>query len=677
MAGIGDNLAGIMGIMQSNKKLREDRRQFNISADQDARRIADSEKRTGAYVTASEAQAAESQARVAQTQRQNSVDDAREFHFAVQNTGILREDRNVDFDSVWTGLESGNTQATQGAIDLLNYGDESLKLTPEGFKIDGITPTKDGYVIEGVYADGKRGVLTQEGGSGDDERVMVLDKKAINHLLQQSNSQIMKDGEMAEQNLSLNANLAVAEEAAKQYQANQIRLDVNENAVVAGISEQELAAGSDRQASRAMISALSSAETEAERQGILLEFANEYKVELPYMEEAQAAVNEATPAEEGEPQTYGEGRTERSRQLSDQRKSSRREALPDLLAEAEADLAQVRAGFAERGVEPRRLGANGELEHPTIQQRVDKITNLKNEMEEAGIAPAPEPSVDYKALEQRVNSFIAEMPEGDLATAVESGDLQFTEQDTAAVSQRMQEQNVTTAAGIADMQRVEDQAIAYAMLATYAPDSTTREWATKQIRNLGETGTGSMSTNDALTAGISQQNANSNTLNARTNWKNANDSDTLSADAVLGEVNTIRELKANGDWDMSKAADSQRLFSLINLGDANGQQYTKEFFAAQINEAVVDAANNPDSFWGGFLSLFDNNAVQDPTSFKYENVRVRTNDKGQAVEFFYVNNDGQPAGQPIPASDMRQALSGSQEAFDAVTKSAKSRSGSQ
>jgi hypothetical protein len=134
-------------------------------------------------------------------------------------------------------------------------------------------------------------------------------------------------------------------------------------------------------------------------------------------------------------------------------------------------------------------------------------------------------------------------------------------------------------------------------------------------------------------------------------------------------------MKEVGDWDMSDPSDSQRLFSLINLGDENGQQYTKEFFAAQINEAVANVANNPDSWWKSFLSLFDNNALQDPTSFKYENVRVRANDDGDAVEFFYVNNDGKPAGQPIPASDMRQALGGSQAAFDAVTASAKRNSG--
>jgi len=674
MAGIGDNLAGIMGVMQKNKALREDRRQFDLNLGLDQRKLADAEKRTGAYVTAAEAQAAESQARIDEVDRKNAVNDARQAHYGIQEQGIINpESQRVDTDAVWLGLETGHAPATQGTIDLLNYGDDSSNLTPEGFKIDGITPTKDGYVIEGVYADGKRGVLTQEGGSGDDEKVMVLDKKTINHLLNQAHSQIMEDGDMADRNLALHANVAVAEAAANQYQANQTHLDMNENAVVSTISGQEQAAGSDRQASRAMISALSSAETEAERQGILLEFASEYKVELPYMEEAQAAVSETAPAEE--PETYGKGRTERSRQLADQRKSSRREALPNLLAEAEADLAQVREDFAERGYEPRRSGANGELEHPTIQQRVDKITNLKAEMEEAGIAPAPEPSVDYKALEQRVTSFIAEMPEGDLATAVENGDLQFTEQDTAAVSQRMQEQNVTTAAGIADMQRVEDQAIAYAMLATYAPDPTTRDWATKQIRNLGETGTPSMSTNDALTARTNQQNANANSLNAEVNRRNSFKNSTLNADGVLDEVNTIRQLKAEGDWDMSNPSDAQRLFSLINLGDEGGQQYTKEFFAAQINEAVVDVANNPDSWWKGFLSLFDTNAVQDPTSFKYENVRVRTNDDGDAVEFFYVNNNNEPAGQPIPASDMRRALSGSQAAFDAVTASAKRNSG--
>ena len=676
MAGIGDNLAGIMGVMQRNKALREDRRQFDLNLGLDQRKIADAERRTGAYVTAAEAQAAESQARVGQVERENSQEDAGEFHYTIQEQGILHPNNRVDTDAVWTGLESGNAAATQGAIDLLNYGDESLKLTPEGFKIDGITPTKDGYIIEGVYADGKRGVLTQEGGSGNDEKVMVLDKKAINHLLQQSNSQIMQDAGMADRNLSLNANLAVAKAASDQYRANQTHLDVNENAVVSTIAGQEQAAGSDRQASRAMISALSSAETEAERQGILLEFASEYDVELPYMEEAQAAVeNETVPAEE--PKTYGKGRMARSKQVADQRNASRREALPDLLAEAEADLAQVRADFAERGIEPRRSGASGELEHPTIQSRVDEITKLKAEMEEAGIAPAPEPSVDYKALEQRVTSFIAEMPEGDLATAVENGDLQFTEQDTAVVSQRMQEQNVTTAAGIADMQRVEDQAMAYAMLATYAPDPNTRDWATKQIRNLGETGTGSMSTKDALTAATNQQNANSNSLNARTNRKNADADSTLSADGVLDEVNAIRAAKAEGDWDFSNPADSQRLFSLINLGDATGQQYTREFFNSQINEAVANISNNPNSWWGGFLSLFDNNAVPDPTSFKFENVRLRTDSKGNVEEFFYINNDGSPAGQPIPASDMRQALGGSQAAFDAVSASAKRNSGIQ
>lgn len=669
MAGIGDNLAGIMGVMTRNRELRENRRQFDLNNTINQRKLADAERRTDAYTTAADAQAAESSARVATQNRKNSQEDAGEFHYSIQEQGILHPNNRVDTDAVWTGLESGNTAATQGAIDLLNYGDESLKLTPEGFKIDGITPTRDGYVIEGVYADGKRGVLTQEGGTGDDEKVMVLDKKAINHLLQQSNSQIMQDAGMADRNLSLNANLAVAEAASGQYQANQTHLDMNENAVVSTIAGQETEAGSDRQASRAMLSALGSAETEAERQGILLEFATEYGVELPYAEEAQAAVdNEAAPAEE--PQTYGKGRMARSKQKADQRKASRRENLPNMLAEAEADLAQVQADFAERGI---TLRPN----HPTLQSRKDDITKLKREMEEAGIAPAPEPSVDYKALEERVTTFISEMPEGDLATAVENGDLQFTEQDTAVVSQRMQEQNVTTAAGIADMQRVEDQAIAYAMLATYAPDGTTRDWATKQIRNLGETGTGSMSTKDLATARINQQNADTNSQNAATNWKNANEDSTLSADAVKDEVNAIRELKAEGEWDMSNPADSQRLFSLIKLGDATGQQYTREFFNSQINEAVVDAVNNPDSWWGGFLSLFDTNAIQDPTSFKFDNVRLRTDSEGNVKEFFYVNNDGSPAGQPIPASDMRQALGGSREAFDAVSASAKRNSGIQ
>lgn len=668
MAGIGDNLAGIMGVMTRNKELRENRRQFDLNNAINQRKLADAERRTDAYTTAAEAQAAESAARVGQVERENSQEDAGEFHYTIQEQGILHPNNRVDTDAVWTGLESGSSAVTQGTIDLLNYGSDKLKLTPDGFKINGITPTKDGYIIEGVHPDGSRGVLTQEGGTGADERVMVLSKKDINHLLQQSNSQIMQDAGMADRNLALNANLAVAEGAA------QARRDMNENAVVSTIAGQETEAGGDRQASRAMISALSSAETEAERQEILLNFATEYNVDLPYMEEAQLAVSPPA-TEEAEQEPAGRGRMARSRQTADQRNASRREALPDLLAEAEADLAQVQADFAERGI---TLRPN----HPTLQSRKDDITKLKMEMEEAGIAPqestpALEPSVDYKALEERVTTFISDMPEGDLATAVENGDLQFTEQDTAAVSQRMQQQGVTTAAGIADMERVEDQAIAYAMMATYAPDPTTRDWATKQIRNLGETGIASMSAKDLATTSINQQNANSNSQNARTNWENATADSTLNADSVLEAVDAIRDLKAEGDWDMSNPADSQRLFSLINLGDATGQQYTRDFFNSQINEAVVDAVNNPSSWWGGFLSLFDTNAIQDPTSFKFENVRLRTDSEGNVKEFFYVNNDGSPAGQPIPASDMRQALGGSKQAFDAVSASAKRNSGIQ
>lgn len=210
-------------------------------------------------------------------------------------------------------------------------------------------------------------------------------------------------------------------------------------------------------------------------------------------------------APEAEPESRQIGRNRRMRdankRLANTRAERRRSQLPDEIAAAKADLEQVRADFAERGVEPRRMGAQGELEHPTIQQRKDKITRLEAELVELEPATFTMDTPEDQVAMDQVAEQTKGVPASEVAAKVASGEVTVTPAQQQQVAANLQQQGVETVSDLRNLKSDRDRAMAIAsMISAFKGDDATQRALLGQISNVLETGTASMSAKDATDA---------------------------------------------------------------------------------------------------------------------------------------------------------------------------------
>ena len=220
----------------------------------------------------------------------------------------------------------------------------------------------------------------------------------------------------------------------------------------------------------------------------------------------------SAPEPQAESESQQIGRNKRMRdaneRLATTRAERRRRQLPDEIAAAKADLEQVRADFAERGIEPRRMGAQGELEHPTIQQRKDKITRLEAELAELEPATFRMDTPEQQASVDKVVEETKDMPTEQVVEKVMSGEITISPEEQAAVATQLQQAGVQTVNDLAKLENRRDRAMArVAMIAAIGgtsnkrtPDRATQREMLQQISNIFETGTASMSAKDATDA---------------------------------------------------------------------------------------------------------------------------------------------------------------------------------
>ena len=218
------------------------------------------------------------------------------------------------------------------------------------------------------------------------------------------------------------------------------------------------------------------------------------------------------PQAESESQQIGRNKRMRdaNERLATTRAERRRSQLPDEIAAAKADLEQVRADFAERGIEPRRMGAEGELEHPTIQQRKDKVTRLEAELAELEPATFTMDTDEQQASVNKVVEETKDMPTEEVVEKVMSGEITVSPEEQAAVATNLQRAGVETVNDLAKLENRRDRAMArVAMIAAIGgtsnkrnPDRTTQRAMLQQITNIFETGTASMSAAEATDANL-------------------------------------------------------------------------------------------------------------------------------------------------------------------------------
>ena len=173
MAGIGGDLAGIMSIMQRNKALREERRQWDEGAEG---READTRLKVAqADAAENKLSQEEARARLAASQERGSIDDQYRF--------------NAD---TFSTLESGGEDAHGATLEAMGYLTEGMKVhgsLEDNQRVVGYSKTSDGQIVlEIEYTDGPNegmiAPLTQNGTSDDDDPIQTLSREQLQNIAQ-------------------------------------------------------------------------------------------------------------------------------------------------------------------------------------------------------------------------------------------------------------------------------------------------------------------------------------------------------------------------------------------------------------------------------------------------------------------------------------------------------------
>jgi hypothetical protein len=623
MAGIGGDLAGLMTIMQRNKALREEKRQWDEGAEG---RAADTRyKVSQADKAEREAGEEEARARLAASQERGSIDDQYRFNANTFST-----------------LEGGGEDAHEATLEAMGYLTEGMRvhgsLDPNQ-RVVGYSKTSDGQVVlEIEYTDGPNegmvAPLTKNGTSDDNDPVQPLTQQNLVDLAEQGVIETKRRAGGTEY-LTLNATNAIASSVYEEQVAAQQNV-ANINAAL-----NEMSGG--KAASRAFMSSISSMEP-SERQKQIESVAADLGIELIPM----PAPQELTPADikvAGQPseeRPASRGRLEITGDMEQDGRTRREEAR---IAALPGKIERLRGNIAlleERGVSE---------DHLSMRKNRESLAQAEAELAAAGGDPVPpkpagNPAVDYMATQRKITEALETMTPEQIA----SGDFSFiTPEDRAATIGMLREREIVTARDIRKLPPRE-QAMAWATLAAYAPSEGARTAATTNLRNITETGVASVSQKDLL------------------GTKGSDDDDYFDRNQVDTKIVAARDMATDEDGNLNTSAYMERL-NQIKIGakpGSGGANAINTEIASVIRETLTDSVNTREGWWDGFIGLFTGDALNDTSSIDFGGFRKVVNSKTgniESIQFF--GPDGKKKGSDVNLTDVRRQL-GTSEGFNAV-----------
>ena len=582
------------------------------------------------------------QERTIALEKDNSNKNVRQL----KNAGILNDglDR-IDRDRTVGKLEANDAVARAA---LLNVARTSGFIDPSVKDIR-FVKANGAWVIQTSNEDGSFGVITLDGSS--DPNSPVAQFKSLDDFIDIANiayndSVVRQDEfDIATQNTVTQQIHAAFDVLESQLEAQGVPPEEQvaiKRGVAAGVANIE-----DSQEQVAFINSVASGEPPAESETPAPE-----NTMTPDEEPTQAPRPSRGPlAVMGEQEQRGLDARER---LNNTRAERRRSQLPDEIAAAEADLAQVQADFEERGVKPRRQGANGELDHPAIQQRKDKITGLKAELVELepGTFTMDTPE-DQEAMDTVVDQ-TKELSPPEIAEKVASGEVSVTPAQQQRIATNLQEAGVETVADLAKLRSDRDRALAVAAMISVFKDNPNQQNALmQQISNVIETGTTSMSTKDATSYDIQQQNADTN-LGRLLQTIDTQDFTNASTAAKIGsDLVTAFNKERDEDGVLDPQAVERFMPSLtkffVEAAPLVGKDPRAAKFAMDALKPIasqilaVYAAEEEGGLSETWESLFRGDATGgtiDTTDFDLARVNGKFNSKGEIIGFTYTDPYG-------------------------------------
>lgn len=606
--------------------------------------------------------------------------------------------QELDQIAVTADLVEGNPATDTLALDILN---NSRLPRPEGFTYTAVNrdPRTGLLSVVGKYENGEPGVLTEQGGSDPNENTLMLTPEQFAKLL--SNEWVnfdVIDGAKGNAGAAYQAIMGVNQ---ADIDAGKARASLQAN-VTAAVDSQN-----DPVASREFRRILATAETPEERQDIIMSAAKDMGIEIPAVMDKTGELVPYTPDMQatytGE---YSMRASEANRATFGQRRK-RIEGYDADIAELEASLAnaspaqqraiqdKINQKDAKRGeliseLNNASLEAVGrEIADLTAkrdkaaaarkeywQGEIDKKMKVQKDLEESLGMRTPVMSTDaYKNLENQVIARVEAMTPEEVDAAVDRGELSFDADSIATMRQRLTEAGVNTIQDVSKLP-TREQLATRALLSVIAPDQTARDDARSQMNNLKETGTLSMSAQEAGRQAIDQgtlrvrfgelsRNLKKDQLDANASEQSRVDAASKVSATFIEETNAIffgeDGTSINLNADQARQYARRILPQYLQRASSSTSEREAQQYQSGLNVGVSlvmasYAAEETGGLGETFYSFFRPDAVDSAsgTDFDLRNIEMVTDSNGNPLEFYYLNEEGARTDQPISASDLQK-----------------------
>ncbi len=692
-----------------------------------------------------QAQATEERRKFAKTELSQDAD--RVFGRG-QTLGVIKKDGTIDRDALAKGVKAGDEQYTRFLADVMNVNkrEEAIgrnNYDPTDFAFTGVDKEalKQGrLVITGSYRDGRPGVLTAQGGSGPDENVVTSTiDEGVDLAITGLQTRVIPNSNFGATSAEsrFRTGLAVGNTIAEANKNKPPFYAESGGAGARTVLNAIDASGLPVEASRTFISQLSAIKDPRQKQEFIWQVAKDLGIEAEVNMRGGASstvlgadrpFDTATDSSDRldgiarQPTSPSLGVKTFDRQLKTLRE--RANALPAGSPARENIENQITEVNTRRGDFIRRENqatwdsytadskkAEEALSKPNVTAesraywngRKQDVDKKKQAFIKAGGYTPIQRTTDYQVLEQNVISRIRELPPTDVARAIQSGALKFSEPEVRALRARLTEAGVSGTTGNAirtASKTLPREEIIATLAVSYAQsnDAGQQQQLMTMIANTGETGSPFLSAvkrrdQELEAASLNLRERELQASREATAAKIAGDRNAVklaniqALDKALSDgasmLNpTVDGRQTKGDFDavsnwtrVSLPRNEAFIRQMARLDPVAAREYYNVHMgqASQAAAVIFDELPSAGIFGGAKDVIYDwfgTKPTVDTMAQRLQNVRAVTDSDGTVTAFYLVNRStGRQQGKEITATQM-QNIDGGPELFQIFARAA-------
>lgn len=322
--------------------------------------------------------------------------------------------------------------------------------------------------------------------------------------------------------------------------------------------------------------------------------------------------------------------------------------------------AQLKEAKAKRD----RLNEKGGNSNMARSQRTAAESEVARLEKELGV---PETSVfametpEQQEVVDKAVADTAELSTEEVVEKVESGEVEVPPEVNRQVGAQLQAAGVETVADLRNLESDKDRAMArVAMIAAFKDDKATQQAMVAQINNIFETGTASLSRQEATDQSIRQQNANTTLSRLLFDMKNKDAANRVSAAEIGSTLVQDLDNYRNEDGSLDPRGIEQFMPALTEFFvEAGALEPDDAAYAYQALKPVASqilaayAAQEEGGVSETLVSFFRGDATGSnitTTDFNLDRVDGVFNSKGELVGFKYLDADGRTLDEMVDPS---------------------------